>query len=305
MRFTVQYPIASAAFSPAFLKPAALVRVAHTVEAAGLHALAFTEHPAPSHKWLESGGHDSLDPLSALAFCASVTSRVRLMPYLLVLPYRNPLLAAKQIATVDVLSGGRVTVAAGTGYLRSEFAALGVEYAERNELFEEAVAVMRGIWSNDEFQWTGKHFFAKGQTGRPRPVQQPGPPLWIGGNSRRARQRVARYGDGWTPLIITDTVAQTIGTPAMSSLASLRESIDDLQDLVAAEERDPASIDIQVEWAEASHIDQPDARSIELVHALAEAGVTWMVIDPPADDVERAVDAVLAYGEAVGGLVTS
>src|SRR6266702_8502534 len=80
--------------------------------------ISFSEHPAPSHKWLNAGGHESLDQTSALAFCAAVTSRLRLMTYLLVLPYHNPFLAAKALSTVDVLSGGRLTVVAGTGYLR-------------------------------------------------------------------------------------------------------------------------------------------------------------------------------------------
>jgi alkanesulfonate monooxygenase SsuD/methylene tetrahydromethanopterin reductase-like flavin-dependent oxidoreductase (luciferase family) len=131
-----------------------------------------------------------------------------------------------------------------------------------------------------------------------------GTPLWIGRNSHRSRRRVARYGDGWTPLLVSDTVASTIGTPAMSSLKALPESLDDLKALVTAEGRDPSSIDIQVEWADAGHIAPSHARSVELVHSISEAGVTWMVLNPPADGVERAVDGVLAYGEAVGALVT-
>src|SRR5712691_5128289 len=118
MRFTVEYPIGS----PEFLEPGTISRLAAAFEAAGVDAIAFTEHPAPSAKWLGDGGHLTLDPLTALAFCAATTTRLRLMTHLLVLAYRNPLLAAKQIATTDILSGGRLIVGVGGGYLRSEFA---------------------------------------------------------------------------------------------------------------------------------------------------------------------------------------
>ena len=106
MKFTVEYPIGSPGYDRAFLEPATMTRFVKAVEALGIDAIAFTEHPAPSKKWLDSGGHESFDPLTGLAYVAASTSTIKLMTYLLVLPYRNPLLAAKQIATTDVLSGG-------------------------------------------------------------------------------------------------------------------------------------------------------------------------------------------------------
>jgi alkanesulfonate monooxygenase SsuD/methylene tetrahydromethanopterin reductase-like flavin-dependent oxidoreductase (luciferase family) len=110
-------------------------------------------------------------------------------------PYRNPFLTAKQAATLDVLSGGRVILSVGTGYLRSEFLALGVEFEERNALFDEALEVIRRSWSEDDVVYEGLHFKALGQTQRPRPPE-PGPTIWIGGNGKVARQRAARHGSG-------------------------------------------------------------------------------------------------------------
>lgn len=165
-------------------------RVSIAAEQAGFGALAFTEHPAPSHEWLLGGGHDSLDPLPALAFCAAATTTLRVQTYLFVLPYRNPLLAAKQATPLDRLSGGRLTLGLGSGYLRSEFAALGVNFAERNALFDEGVDAMRAIWAGENVAFTGTHFTALGQTQRPRPAPAAAASaLWVG----TARSR----GAGW------------------------------------------------------------------------------------------------------------
>lgn len=299
MRFTLQHPIASASCAPALLRPEHVVRLAQAGEAAGLDALAFTEHPAPSSRWLAAGGHDSFDPLTALAFCAAVTQRILLLPYLLVLPYRNPLLAAKQIATLDVLSGGRVVLGVGTGYLRSEFGALGVDHDERSELLDEGLDVLRGIWSQEAFQFEGRHFRARGQTARPRPTQQPAPPIWVGGNSTRARDRVVRVGHGWTPLLIGDQIAASLGTPPLPDVGALRTAVLDLHRRAESAGRDPAELDVQVEGAATTRMDGDPARVLDLVGELADAGVTWMVVDPPGDDVEHAVDVVTAYGEQV------
>src|SRR5947209_5141288 len=157
-----------------------MAEFARVAEDAGVDAIALTDHPAPSKKWLQNGGHETLDPFAGLAYFAGVTSRMRLFTYLAVLPYRNPLLTAKSMTTVDVVSGGRATFVLGTGYLRSEFGALGVEFEERNELFDEAAEVIRGVWATDQFEYEGKHFTARGQIITPPPVQQPHPPLWVG-----------------------------------------------------------------------------------------------------------------------------
>ena len=202
MRFTVDYPIVTVGYDPALVTAAGMTRVAQAAEECGYDAISFSEHPAPSHKWLNAGGHESLDQTSALAFCAAVTTLLRLMTYLLVLPYHNPFLAAKALSTVDLLSGGRLTVVAGTGYLRSEFLALNVDMNQRNELFDESLEVMRGVWSEVPFAYTGRHFTARGVASLPAPLQPGGPPVLIGGNSALARRRAARN-QGWSPLMVS------------------------------------------------------------------------------------------------------
>lgn len=206
MKFTVDYPIVVAGYDPALVTAAGMTRVAQAVEEGGYDAISFSEHPAPSAKWLNAGGHESLDQTSALAFCAAVTSRVRLMTYLLVLPYHNPFLTAKALSTVDLLSGGRLTVVAGTGYLRSEFLALNVDMNLRNELFDESLEVLRGVWTEVPFAYAGKHFTARGVASLPGPAQRGGPPVLIGGNSAVARGRAARN-QGWSPLMVSPEVA--------------------------------------------------------------------------------------------------
>ena len=98
-------------------------------------------------------------------------------------PYRNPFVVAKAGATLDLLSDGRFTLAVGVGYLKREFVALGVDFDERAALFEEALEVIRGIWTTDDFSFEGRHFTARGITAHPGPVSSPHPPIWIGGNT--------------------------------------------------------------------------------------------------------------------------
>ena len=177
MKYWVTYPMIAHPYDPTFVTKDALIRFARTAEAAGFDGIGFTDHPAPSHKWLQAGGHDALDPFAALAFTAAVTDRLRLIPNILVLPYRNPFLVAKAVATIDALSGGRFTLATAVGYQRSEYGALGVDFDRRNELFDEALEVLRGAWTTDDFAYDGLTFTARGQTLNPKPARVP---IWIG-----------------------------------------------------------------------------------------------------------------------------
>jgi probable F420-dependent oxidoreductase len=299
MRFTVEYPIGSPGFDAAFLDPATMTDFAKAMESLGIDALAFTEHPAPSKKWLDHGGHESLDPLTALAYCAASTSRIKLMTYLLVVPYRNPLLAAKQIATLDVLSGGRSIIGVGGGYLRSEFAALGIDFDERNDLVDEALEVLTGLWTTDSFEYDGRHFKALGQTSRPLPVQRPHPPLWLGGNSRKARERVAAHGQGWSPLSNEPVGSATTRTASIETVDALAEAISDLKRRVEEAGRDPETIDVQVQWKVGSSIEGDPGETLGAIESLGKAGVTYVCLNPPNADVAKCLDKLSAYQDAV------
>jgi probable F420-dependent oxidoreductase len=296
VKFTVEYPIERGAdHSPEFLDPDVLAGFARAAEEAGFDAIAFSEHPAPSRKWIESGGHDTFDPLAALAFCAATTTRIRLMPHLLVLPYHNPLHVAKTLATVDLLSRGRLTVAAGVGYLRSEFAAVGVEFAERNTLFDEAIAAITTAWSGEPYTFRGRGFLAVDQVLRPRPLQQPHPPLWIGGNSALSRRRVVRYGQGWSPMITAGRHASSLRTSAIDSIDELADAVDELGARLVEAGRNPADLDVQVE----APGDPGTPAHIDELGRYAKAGVTSVFVHMPGESAAAALDAVHSYGARV------
>ncbi|MDP1806011.1 MAG: LLM class flavin-dependent oxidoreductase, partial [Acidimicrobiales bacterium] len=113
MRFAVTHPLVTHPYHPDLISGAGIAAVASAAEAAGFNGFGFTDHPAPSQRWLDGGGHDALDPFVAMGFAAAHTSTLRLIPNIVVLPYRNPFVVAKAGATLDVLSGGRFTLAVG------------------------------------------------------------------------------------------------------------------------------------------------------------------------------------------------
>src|ERR1700751_3198963 len=229
MHFTITHPMHSHPYNPQLVSGDGLAAVAAAAEAAGFGGFGLTDHPAPTQRWRGAAGHDALDPFVTLGFAAARTATLRLIPNIVVLPYRNPFVVAKSGATLDMLSGGRFTLAVGLGYLKREFAALGVDYDERAELFDEALQVIRAVWTSDDISFEGKHFTARGITAHPRPISQPHPPIWIGGKAATPRQRVAQYGDGWCPFPAAPQLAQTAGTAVIDSVQRLTECIDDLR----------------------------------------------------------------------------
>lgn len=195
MRYSITHPMHTHPYHPDLVSGGGVAAVAAAAEAAGFHGFGFTDHPAPSQRWLDAGGHDAVDPFVAMAFAAATTTTLRLVPNIIVLPYRNPFVVAKSGATLDLLSGGRFTLAVGVGYLKREFAALGVAYGERAALFDEALQVIRGIWSTDDYTFEGTHFNARGVTAHPRPASSAADldrrqHRGSAGASHRARRRV-------------------------------------------------------------------------------------------------------------------
>ena len=300
MRFMLEYPLHSKLDGGAWLDPANIAAFARAAEEAGVDGIALTDHPAPSRKWLEHGGHETLDPFVGLGFMAAVTTRMRLMTGLAVVPYRNPFLTAKAMTAVDVLSGGRATFVIGAGYLRSEFAALGVDFDERNALFDEAVDVLKGVWTSDDFHYEGRHFTAVGVGLEPRPVQRPHPPLWLGGNARLVRQRVARWGDGWNPLIGGGAVlARTARTRAIDTDAELGSLIREIKAEMAEHGRNPDTLDVAAGSPTPLPADASVEQRLDTLGRLGELGVTWTSFRFPHDRFGAAVDAVRRYGDEV------
>jgi probable F420-dependent oxidoreductase len=295
MRFTFTHPMHSHPYNPELVSGEGIAKVAAAAEAAGIHGFGFTDHPAPSQRWLQAGGHDAVDPFVALGYAAARTTTLRLIPNIVVLPYRNPFVVAKSGATLDLLSGGRFTLAVGVGYLKREFAALGVTYDERAELFEEALQVIRAIWTGDDLTFEGKHFTAKGITAHPRPISSPHPPIWIGGNTTTARQRVAQYGDGWCPFPAPPQLAQTAGTAAITSPEDLSTAIDDLRRRCDAVGKDWSALDItftNFEGGSPAGADFNADAYLGGLEKLAAAGVTWVSVHLPGDSIARALDTL-------------
>src|SRR3990172_11921050 len=200
MRFSLRLPPDRVKLGAEYGTAEAVMEMARAAEDHGYDAVTVTEHPIPSDDWMRTGGHHALDPFVALAFAAASTRRLRLQTNLCVVPYRNPFLTAKSVATLDSLSGGRVIFGAGAGYLEPEFRALGVDYAARNELFDEALVVMKQVWTGESVDLDGRGFAAHGHHALPRPAQRPHPPIWIGGESPGPPPRPGGPGGGRGPL---------------------------------------------------------------------------------------------------------
>jgi probable F420-dependent oxidoreductase len=141
------------------------------------------------------------EPLAALTYLAGCTRRVRLGTHVLILPYRHPLLTAKTVATLDVLSGGRVDLGIGVGWMREEFEALGLDYYERRgAVTDEQLRILHLAWTEDLPSFEGEYYRFASLGAHPHPLQRPRPPIWVGGHTRAAIRRASRLGDGWLPL---------------------------------------------------------------------------------------------------------
>lgn len=299
MRFAVglhaQHPMPDAWSEGSFL--AALGR---TAETAGFEAVYFTEHPMPSDDWLVSGGHDALDPFVALAYVAAGTTTLRLFTNLTVLPYRNPFLLAKAVATLDRLSGGRVILGAGVGYMAGEYAALGVPFEERNERFDESLSVLRAAWTGRTVSVSSPRFEAAANTALPRPVQDP-LPIWLGGNAKITLRRVAAHAQGWMPLINPRSLGDRRRTRHLENLDDLARYRTELADECARIGRtDPVDIAyLTLAGGSATAADFNAEQHRAGLGENASAGVNWNIVNIGGDDTQQTLDAIARYGETV------
>lgn len=301
MRFTFTHPMHSHPYNPEMVTGKGIATVAAAAEAAGFHGFGFTDHPAPTQRWLQAGGHDAVDPFVAMGYAAATTTSLRLIPNIVVLPYRNPFVVAKSGATLDLLSEGRFTLGVGVGYLKREFAALGVDFEERAALFEEALEVVRGIWTTDDFSYEGRHFTASGITAHPRPVSDPHPPIWIGGNTAAARKRVVTHGDGWCPFPAPAVLARTARTATMDA-ETLAAGIDDLRRRFDEAGRDWSGIDITFTNPDGGSPGGDDFNAdayLSGLEKLAAIGVTWVQVGLPGDSLAHVLETIDRFGASV------
>ena len=280
------------------LAAGSVAEVAAALERGGWHSLAFTEHPAPPAAWLQGGGHQSVDPFVALAAAASATTRLRLLTYLAVAPYRNPLMLAKTAATLDVVSGGRLTLGLGTGYLKGEFRALGAEFDNRNAGFDELLDVLPLHWSGETFSYEGTGFSARDVIGLPSPIQEP-IPVWIGGNAAVTRRRVAERAQGWMPLVAPPEVVAVTRTPAVTGIDDVAARVAEIRDL-----RGNDDFDVLYPYKEpdlAAGVPTDMERHVDALGRLADAGVTAVALTGPGDGpLTRTTEWIDAVGSALG-----
>ena len=172
--------------------------VVATVDAAGYDTITTSEHLGMPHFEVPRLGPWWVHCLSQMAFIAGASERVRIDSTVLVLPYHHPLALAKALSTIDQLSGGRLNISVGVGHAVQEFAVLGVPFEERGRRTDEIIEAMKVLWSEAEPVFEGEFYSIEGLAFEPKPVQQPRPPIMVGGNSKPALRRAARH-EGWQP----------------------------------------------------------------------------------------------------------
>lgn len=301
MRFSGQLPTDQVENGAEWTGAAAISEMARALEAAGFDAGYATEHPFPPDAWLRAGGHHALDPFVGLAVAASATQRLRLHTNVLVLPYRNPFLTAKAVASLDAVSGGRVILGVAAGYLEAEYRALGADFEQRNELADDALLAMKRAWSGESVERAGPGYQAIGNRMLPTPVQQPHPPIWIGGNSRLAVRRAAEHGQGWSPFPVKAAFGRQTRTAPIESIEELagriRELVDHAHEIGRSEPLDVNFVPFGLRMSPARAPD-PDAVCEQAVR-LAEIGVSWLSIGLPCPSRAGFCEHASRFGEQV------
>jgi probable F420-dependent oxidoreductase len=264
--------------------PDTLVRRAKLAEEAGFEALWVGDHIAlPVTEDGDPADQPRLEAVIALTYLAAVTSSIRLGFGLIVLPQRQPVLLAKQLASIDHLAKGRLTVGIGVGYVEPELTALGVSLADRAARTDEYLAAMRMLWDEPVPAFEGRFVSFSGVIQRPRPAQRPHPPIVIGGHSPRAHRRAVQSGNGWYGWELSvEQVAETV--------AALRET--------AGRHERPAELgELEIS------ITPPGVPDVDTVRRYADLGVHRLVLQPHTMDGDAIQKLITSVGETLIGRV--
>ncbi|MBV9250932.1 MAG: TIGR03619 family F420-dependent LLM class oxidoreductase [Acetobacteraceae bacterium] len=297
--------------------PATMARVAREGEALGFNYLTLTDHIVvpdtltPGYPYSESGEFYSPDPghrhemLTAASWVAAKTDKIRLALAVLVVPHRPAVLAAKALATIDVLSGGRLIVGVGAGWLKPEFdAVVTTPFAERGAVTDEYLDAFRTLWTDDRPRINGRYVTMEGLLFDPKPVQKPHPPIWVGGESGPSMRRAARIGDAWYPI-------GSNNKHLLDTLPRLEAGIARLRKLTAKAGRDPSSVGV-VYRVKRYAFEAPPATDgnrrlfsgtieqvIEDVHALQQLGVTAIDFDFEGREEEKSIADMRMFRDRV------
>ena len=223
---------------------------------------------------------ECLEPIALMAYLAGITQEMRLLTSVMVVPYRQPVLTAKLLSTIDLLSGGRVIVGVGAGWMAEEFPPVGAPpFDARGRATDEYLRIYKELWTADAPKYEGEFTSFDNILFHPKPVQKPHPPIWVGGESKPAKRRTARYGDAWYPIGCNPRFP-------MDTLGRFAAGLDDMRAMAEAEGRDPASIDVAfwAVWYGAS--EEP---------IMTDTGER-MLLSGSADDIAGDIQAMRALG---------
>jgi probable F420-dependent oxidoreductase len=271
-----------------FAFPEMLTHLAQTAERVGVESIWTVEHVAipvgyksaypydPSGKIPAPDQMPIPDPLVALAYAAAVTKTLRLATGIVILPQRHPLYVAKEVATLDVLSHGRVIFGIGVGWLEEEFQALGVPFEERAARTAEAVRAIRSLWKDEAEPFHGRFYRWEKLESHPKPVQKPGVPIVVGGHTELAARRAARYGDGFFPGVAEEEKLVWL-------LGVMRDECQKLG-------RDPSTIEVTSGRA------IPDADGVK---RLEDLGVSRFMVPPPGFDPDGITQGLERLGNVI------
>ncbi len=271
-----------------FAFPELSTHLATTAERVGIESLWTVEHVVipvgykstypydPSGKIPAPEQMPIPDPLVWLSYVAAVTKTIKLATGIVILPQRHPLYVAKEVATLDVLSHGRVIFGIGVGWLEEEFDALGIPFAERAARTSEMVRAIRSLWKDEAEPFHGAFHRWEKLESHPKPVQKPGVPIVVGGHTELAARRAARYGDGFFPGVADEE--------------KLRWLLDVMRDECRKLGRDPATIEVTSGRA------IPDADGVK---RLRDLGVSRFILPPPAFDPEGITKGLESLGNLI------
>lgn len=293
LSFSLELPTQRVEDPAEFVSAAAVTEVAQAAEAAGYSAVHVTDHPAPDTKWLDHGGHHALDPFVALSFAAAATSSIRLLTNVYIAAYRNPLLGAKSIQSLQVLSGGRLIIGTAAGYLKPEFRSLGVDFDNRGALLDEALDVLGKLLSGEDVAYDGTTFQTRGV--RLRPVPSSPPPIWIGGNSKPAVRRAISRGQGWAPFN-TFGYATASRTAEISTIEELESAISWAKSY-ASEVGRTEPLDICFSAGNLLDDDKSADERHGTLERLTSAGVTWLPIAATGRDRGEVIERAQAFAK--------
>jgi len=264
-------------------EPDTLARRARAAEDAGFESLWVGDHIALPAGAADPPAQPRLEAVTALAHLAALTSRVRLAIGVIVLPQRQPVLLAKQLASIDVLSKGRLIVGVGVGYVEPELRALGASLADRGARTDEYLAAMRALWDEPAPSFEGRFVAFEGVVQRPRPVQRPHPPIVVGGHSPGALRRAVLAGSGWYGWELSP--AQTAG------------ALDDIREIARRHDRPPVLGELEIT------ITPPSVPDLSMAREYAELGVHRLAIQPHTMEGSAMDDLIATVGETLIGRI--